>query len=84
MKKSSYDKIGVAAIIVSFGYSVFAALSWEWFPTPGDWGDIAQIPPGTGNYLALLLPPVTILIYLVIRRRFFKIKSSERREQGCL
>lgn len=77
MKESSFDKIGIVAIIMSIGYSVFAAASWEWFPTPGDWGDIAHIPPSTRNYLALLLPPVTILIYLVIRRRYFEIKSSE-------
>jgi len=77
MKKNSFDKICGAAIIGSIGYSVFAAASWEWFPNPGDWGDIARIPPGTGNYLALLLPPVMVLIYLVIRRKYFKIKSSE-------
>jgi hypothetical protein len=82
MKRSSFDKICGAAIIVSIGYSVFAATSWEWFPTPGDWGDIARIPPSTENYLALLLPPVMVLIYIVIRRRHFKIKSSESNKFG--
>ena len=77
MKKNSLDKIVGAAIIVSIGYSAFAATSWDWFPTPGDWGDIARIPPTTGNYLALLLPPVMVLIYLVVRRKLFKINSSE-------
>ena len=77
MKKNSLDKIFGAAIIVSIGYSVFAATSWDWFPTPGDWGDIARIPPITGNYLAMLIPPVMVLIYLVVRRKLFKINSSE-------
>jgi TRAP-type C4-dicarboxylate transport system permease small subunit len=80
MKKNSFDKICGAAIIVSIGYSVFAAASWEWFTTPGDWGDIARIPPSARNYFALLLPPVMVLMYLVIRRSFFKIKSSESNE----
>lgn len=72
MQVGTFDKIGGAAIIVCIGYALFAAMSWEWFPTPGDWGDIARMPKSTGNYIALLLPPVVTLIYLVGRRRYFK------------
>ena len=75
MKESSFDKIGGAVIITSIGYTVFAATSWEWFPNPGDWGDIARIPASIKNYVALLLPPVIMLIYLVVRRRLFESKS---------
>jgi len=72
MQAETFDKIGGAAIIASIGYTVIAATSWDWFPTPGDWGDIARIPKSTGNYIALLLPPMVTLIYLVGRRRYFK------------
>jgi|GEM_PF-1730398 len=79
MHAETFDKIGGAAIIASIGYTVFAATSWDWFPTPGDWGDIARIPKSTGNYIALLLPPVVTLIYLVGRRRYFEknVKAPE-------
>lgn len=72
MQVGTFDKIAGAVITLSIGYTIFAATSWEWFPTPGDWGDIARIPKSTGNYVALLLPPVLTLVYLVVRRRCFE------------
>lgn len=62
----------MAVIALSAAYSiVVASTSWDWFPTPGEWGDIARIPRSLKNYLALLLPPCTVLAYLVIRRMCF-------------
>ena len=71
MKIGTFDKIGIIVIGGSFGFTVFAAMSWNWFPTPGDWGDIARIPKSIVNYLALLLPPVVTLLFLLIRRWCF-------------
>jgi hypothetical protein len=41
-------------------------------PDPLEWGDIARTPKSIENYVALLLPPILIFIYLLIRRRYFK------------
>jgi len=76
MTARSFDRIAWAAIAASLAYSVQAATSWDWFPTPGDWGHIARIPPSAGNYLALLLPPSTILACLLARRRRFGKKAG--------
>ena len=72
MKVETFDRIAGAAILMSIGYTVFAAISWDWFPTPGDWGDIARIPKSTKNYIALLLPPTITLLYMIVRRRYFE------------
>jgi len=73
MKIETWDKLAATVIIISLFFSVIVAMtSWNWFPTPGDWGDIAHIPNTMMNYLALLLPPVIILLYLLIRRLYFK------------
>jgi uncharacterized membrane protein YphA (DoxX/SURF4 family) len=73
MRIGTFDRIAAAAIIVSTVFSIIVAItSWEWFPTPGDWGDIAHIPNTMLNYTALLLPPMTVLLYLLIRRLYFK------------
>jgi hypothetical protein len=71
MNVGTFDKIAGAAIIASIGFTVFAATSWNWFPTPGEWGDIARIPKSIMNYMALLLPPAITLLYLLIRRWCF-------------
>jgi hypothetical protein len=73
MRIGTFDKIAAAAIIVSTVFSIIVTItSWEWFPTPGDWGDIAHIPNTMLNYTALLLRPMTILLYLLTRRLYFK------------
>ena len=72
MQVRSFDRIAWVVIIISIGFTLFAATSWDWFPTPGDWGDIARIPKSTKNYIALLLPPTVILIYLVTRRKIYR------------
>jgi len=72
MKINTFDKISGVIILSSIAYTVITAISWDWFPTPGDWGEIAHIPKSMRNYLALLLPPMETLLYLVVRRRWFK------------
>jgi len=68
-----FDKIASAAITGSAIFSMVVALtSWDWFPIPGQWGDIAHIPNTIINHVALLLPPVTVLLYLIVRRFIFK------------
>lgn len=73
MKLETFDKTAVVAIILSIVFSlVIAITSWNWFPTPGDWGEIAHIPNSVINYIALLLPQVGILTYLLVRRLYLK------------
>ena len=62
--------------MISFVFTtIVAATSWNWFPTEGSWGHIAEIPPDTLNYIALLLPWVVILVYLLTRRFYFSKNS---------
>ena len=72
MTVGTFDKIAGVAIVFSIVFTIIAATSWNWFPTPGDWGDIARIPKGIKNYIALLLPPTVILTTLLTRRVHFK------------
>ncbi len=82
MTAGTFDKLAWVAIILSFTYTAIAATSWNWFPTPGDWGDIARIPKKLHNYIALLLPPTAILLSLVIKRRYFtKEDQKHQRHQ---
>ena len=73
MKVETFDKIAGLAIILAIVFTVVTSItSWSWFPTPGDWGDIAHIPKSITNYIALLLPPAVTLFYLLARRLYFK------------
>ena len=72
MTVGTFDKIAGAAIIFSIVFAIIAATSWDWFPTPGEWGDIARIPNNTKNYIALLLVPTVTLVSMLIRRWYFK------------
>jgi hypothetical protein len=73
MKVKSFDRIAGLILFFAFAFSFGVALSsWNWFPEEGDWGHIAQIPPTLINRLALLLPWILLLSYLVIRRLGFK------------
>jgi TRAP-type C4-dicarboxylate transport system permease small subunit len=73
----TFDWIGSLLLALAFGFSLgVAASSWEWFPTKGDWGDIAHIPPTLINYTALLLPWFVLLVFLLVRRLGFKQKSK--------
>jgi len=66
---SDFDRLGGVVLAFVFGFSVGVALAdWEWFPTE-EWGDIAHIPPSPLNYAALLLPWVSLLAFLLLRRR---------------
>jgi hypothetical protein len=76
MQTSTFDKIAWVTIIISIEFSIYAAASWDWFPTHGQWGDIAHIPKSIKNYIALVLPAIVILMYLIIRRRYFGINQS--------
>jgi hypothetical protein len=77
MKVETFDKIAASAVISSAAFTVsIAVISWDWFPTPGDWGDIARIPGSIENYLALLLPPTLVLCWLLVRRLHF-VKGSQ-------
>jgi hypothetical protein len=70
MKPAAYDRVSAFVLAVVFGFSAGVAVSsWEWFPTE-DWGDIASIPPTVVNYVALVLPWLTLLAYLIVRRRW--------------
>jgi H+/Cl- antiporter ClcA len=71
LKLVAFDRVFLAILGSVFGFSaVVAVTSWDWFPTD-DWGDIASIPPNALNYAALLLPLLTLLVYLIARRRLF-------------
>jgi hypothetical protein len=68
MNLTTYDRVSAFVLAGVFGFSTGVAVtSWDWFPTD-DWGDIASIPPTFVNYVALILPWLTLLAYLVIRR----------------
>lgn len=74
----TFDRIGSLLLALVFGFSLGVAVSsWEWFPTKGDWGDIAHIPPTLLNYIALLLPWFVLLVFLLIRRFKFQQKSKQ-------
>lgn len=78
MKIGTFDFVGSLLLVLIFGFSLGVAVSsWEWFPTKGDWGDIAHIPPTLLNYIALLLPWSALLVFLLIRR----LKSKQKPEQ---
>jgi len=73
MRVETFDKLSGAAILFSFGFSSgVAAVAWNWFPVEEDWGQIAEIPNSALNYVALLLPLVLLLLYLLVRRVYFK------------
>lgn len=73
MNINTYDRLSGIVILISLIFSItIAADSWKWFPTEGDWSHIAAIPPTTLNYIALLLPWVLILVYLLTRRLYFE------------
>ena len=73
MRIETYDKMSGILILIALIFSIIvAATSWKWFPIEGDWGHIADIPPNTLNYIALLLPWVLILLYLLTRRLYFE------------
>ena len=71
MTIATFDKMAWAAIILSAAFTIYVATSWNWFPTPDDWGDIARIPKSIKNYIALLLLPTTILACLIVRRVYY-------------
>jgi hypothetical protein len=73
MRVQIFDKLSGAALFFIFGFSFGVAVaSWKWFPTEGDWSHIAEIPKNVLNYAALLLPPIMLLLYLLLRRLYFK------------
>jgi len=77
MTIGKFDRIGSLLLALAVGFSIGVAVSsWEWFPTKGDWGDIAHIPPTVINYIALLLPWCLMLVYLLIRRLGFQRRSK--------
>ena len=72
MTLANFDRMGGLLVACLFGFSAGVALAdWNWFPT-ADWGDIAEIPPTPLNYAALLLPWISLLVFLVLRRRHFR------------
>ena len=73
MTLRTYDRMAGILILIGLLFSAtVAATSWKWFPSEGDWGHIADIPPNALNYVALLLPWCLVLSYLLIRRLFFE------------
>ena len=45
MRLRTFDKLFAAKIILSVLFSIIAAVTlWDWFPSPGEWGDIAHRP----------------------------------------
>lgn len=72
MKLKQFDTISWIILAFTVGFSVGVSTSWDWFPEPGDWGQIAYIKPHIFSYLALTLPWVLILAYSILRRRIFK------------
>lgn len=73
MRLVAFDRWAGIALAAALGFSLgVAAVDWDWFPTPGDWGHIAVVPPTLVNYIALLLPWAILLCYLLSRRLYFK------------
>ena len=73
MRVQTFDKLSGVALSFTFGFSFGVAIaSWNWFPIEGDWGHIAEIPNNALNYIALLLPLILLLLYLLLRRVYFK------------
>jgi len=73
MTVRTFDRAAIAVILADVFLSVLVALSsWEWFPVPGNWGEIAHIPRTPLNYFALLSPWVILLAYLLTRRIWLK------------
>jgi TRAP-type C4-dicarboxylate transport system permease small subunit len=73
MRVEIFDKLSAATISFVLGFSFgVAAASWNWFPTKGDWGHIAEIPPNFLSYVSLLAPWILSLVYLLLRRLYFK------------
>lgn len=70
-------RLGAVLVAFSFGFSVGTALAgWTWFPT-GWRGDLARIPPTPLNYVALLLPWVTLLGLSVFHRLRRPIRTGD-------
>lgn len=68
---AAFDRVGGALLCFVFVVSAGIALAqWDWFPT-GEGGDIARVPPTPLNYAALLLPWVSLLVFLLVRRHWF-------------
>jgi TRAP-type C4-dicarboxylate transport system permease small subunit len=79
MKIGTFDFVGSLLLVLVFGFSLGVAVSsWEWFPTKGNWGDIAHIPPTLVNYISLLLPWSVLLVFLIIRRLRFEQRSKRQ------
>jgi hypothetical protein len=73
MRVESFDKLSSVVLSFTFGFSFGVAVaSWNWFPIEGDWDQIAEIPNNALNYIALLLPLILLLLYLLLRRVYFK------------
>jgi len=69
--RRDFDRLGGILLAFVFGFSVGVALAdWEGFPTE-EWSDIAHIPPTPLNYAALLLLWLSLLIFLLLRRRWY-------------
>ena len=72
MSLHTFDKLSGAALFFILGFSFGVALaSWNWFPTEGDWGHIAEIPEKMLNFTALLLPFIMLLSYLLLQASLF-------------
>ncbi len=73
MRVQTFGKLSGVVLSFTFGFSFGVAVaSWNWFPTEGDWGRIAEIPQDVLNYISLLAPFILLLLYLVLRRVYFK------------
>jgi TRAP-type C4-dicarboxylate transport system permease small subunit len=73
MNIKTYDRLSGVVLLISFIFStIVAATSWDWFPTEGDWGYIAEIPSNMLNYTALLLLWITMVLYLLARRLYLR------------
>lgn len=70
-----YDRISAVVLLVAtIACAAIAITLWDWFPTPGNWNDIAHIPRTVVSCTALLLPPVLLLAYLLVRRVRYGLK----------
>jgi len=73
MRIETFDNLSGAVLAFVFGFSSGVAVaSWNWFPKEGEWGEMAEIPPGFLNYFSLLAPWILLLLYLLLRRLYFK------------
>ena len=75
MTRRTFDRSSLVAVTATVAYLVWflAGLEWSRF---GSFGITADLDPTVWSYVPFILPPATLLLYLILRRVLFG-KSDE-------